>query len=258
MNIYLRSCVTLIIAALICGVSLDVSKAYAEDGSEHEVTGFASVAFNSHYIWRGQKLSEKSVIQPTVGISCNGWAANIWMNTDLHTKETSETDLTLSYSTTASSVSLDFGYINYALDGAADTHEFFVIAGFDAILNPAIEFYYDVDEGEGGFVVASIGHSVEICDDISLDIGVAASANLENTVMGTVKGSNGVDKDFSGLYHGDLSVSLSLPACGNISITPSAGYTLALSDDAKEAIEGISTDSDNENFYGGVTLSFDF
>jgi len=44
--------------------------------------------------------------------------------------------------------------------------------------------YYDFDEGNGAFVLASIGHSLEVAKGISLNLGAYASYNINNKVMG--------------------------------------------------------------------------
>ena len=67
---------------------------FSQELSTADVEGNASVSFMSNYVWRGQKLSDKAVLQPTVGISFKGFSANFWTNDDLDLKETTETDVT--------------------------------------------------------------------------------------------------------------------------------------------------------------------
>ncbi len=45
-----------------------------------ETSGSASVDVFSKYVWRGQTLSDASVIQPSVGITYGGYGANLWDN----------------------------------------------------------------------------------------------------------------------------------------------------------------------------------
>jgi len=49
---------------------------------EPKVSGFASVDVMSNYVWRGIKVSNSWVAQPSVGIGYGGFAANIWANYD--------------------------------------------------------------------------------------------------------------------------------------------------------------------------------
>src|SRR4030042_6632661 len=79
-----------------------VGGAYAD---EIKTAGSASVDVMSNYVWRGQKLSNSWVIQPSVAVTYGVFGANIWANYDSDAKvdegdghgEVSETDLTLSY-----------------------------------------------------------------------------------------------------------------------------------------------------------------
>ena len=56
---------------------------YAEDQKEAKVTGSASAGVYNKYIFRGYELSSGSVaIQPSLGISYNGFSASFWGNID--------------------------------------------------------------------------------------------------------------------------------------------------------------------------------
>lgn len=223
--------------------------------AEVEKSASADASFMSNYVWRGQKLSEDWVIQPSVTLGYGGFGMNLWANYDGDTTEHNETDLTLSYAfDVTEKVGLEVGYIYYALDGAADTQELYVSAGADVMLQPSLTFYYDVEEGNGGFLVAAIGHSFPLSDDISLDLGASASINFDNKVMGA--GEDG--SEFTGLYNGEISAAVSIPVTEDISITPMIAYSFPLSDDSEFAIESISFDADGDIVYGGVNVSVSF
>ncbi len=64
--------------------------------------------------------------------------------------------------------------------------------------------------------------------------------------------------EFTDLYNGEVSASLSIPLSEDISITPMVAYSFPLSDDAEFAIESISFDADDDILYGGVNLSVSF
>lgn len=244
-----RSIVTLILTALAL-VGL-VAAAHAEV----EKSASADVSVMSNYVWRGQKLSDDWVIQPSISLGYGGFGANLWANWDGDSSELTETDLTLSYShDLTDKVGLEAGYIYYALDSVPDTQEIYVGASVDVLLQPSVTLYYDIDEGSGGFLVVSIGHSIPLPKDISLDLGASASVDLENKVMGP--GEDG--SEFTGLYNGELSASLSIPVTGDITVTPMLAYSFPLSDDAENAIESVSFDGDSDIFYGGVNVSVSF
>ena len=50
---------------------------------EPEVTGSASVDVMSNYVWRGIKLSNGYVVQPSVGITYGGFGGNSAQNRSL-------------------------------------------------------------------------------------------------------------------------------------------------------------------------------
>jgi outer membrane scaffolding protein for murein synthesis (MipA/OmpV family) len=200
--------------------------------AEVETSGSASVDVMSSYVWRGIQIHEDVAIQPSVGITYGGFGANFWADydTDSDVEEMIETDLTLNYSFSVGKLGLDVGYIYYALD-------------------------YDFDEGEGGFVVTSIGHSFAFLDDkLSLDLGASASYNIENLIMG-------VDEDgdeFSDFYNGELTASLGYSINDAFSAGASIAYSVPLSDDAENSIEAMSEDGDSDQLYGGVSLALNF
>lgn len=214
----------------------------------------------TNYVWRGQKLSDDhGVVQPAVEVSHRGFSAGYWANFDLESGENTETDLTLGWSGSANEIiAVGAGYIHYGLDGAADTQEVYVSVGADILLSPALDLYYDFDEGEGAFMVASVCHSLALPELMgraaSLNLGASASVNFENSVMGA--GADG--EDFTGFYNGELSASVSIDAGGGVTIEPKAAWSFALSDDAEAAIESVSFDSDSSHAYGGVNVSYGF
>jgi hypothetical protein len=246
---------------VVLTLMVSVGSLYA---AETKTAGYASVDVLSNYVWRGQKLSNRWVVQPSVGITYGSFGANLWSNydsdrakatgSDTGHGEFTETDLTLNYSFSVKKFNFVAGYIYYALEGANDTQELYLSAGYDTLLKPTIALYYDFDEGNGAFIVASIGHSFEVSKGIALNLGASASYNINNKVMGFDKDG----KDFSNFYNAEISSSVSIPVWKAITVTPKVACSFPLSNDAKEAIKKISDDGDKDIFYGGVnaTLSF--
>jgi hypothetical protein len=228
-----------------------LSAAHAE---ETNIAGSASADVMSNYVWRGQKLSNASVVQPSVGITYGGFGANLWANYDTDTNEHNETDLTLSYSFPIDKLGIDVGYIYYGLEGVNDTQEIYLAVSYDVLLRPSLTVYYDFDQGDGSFIVASIGHSFELTDKVALNLGASGSYNGKNAVMGT---DSGGDK-FSGFYNGELSASVGVQLTKAISIEPKIAYSFPLSRDAKDAIKAISDDGDKNIIYGGVNVTLSF
>lgn len=228
--------------------------ASAQEAATPVVSGNVAGAFMSNYVWRGQKLSPESVIHPTVGISYAGFAANLWTCNDLELSETTETDLTLSYVLALSAVTVDFGYINYAFDGFKDTQEFYAGAALGVFLRPSVKFYYDFDEGKGGYLAASVGHSIKLSEKATLDLSALGSANFDNGILG--RDANG--EKFTGLYTSQLTAALTIPVLKYLALIPSVTYSFPLSNDAEDAVKAISYDGDSGIVFGGAALSFTF
>ncbi len=242
----MKSLTAFILAALLT-IGLASSPLTAE---AIETSGSASVDVMSSYIWRGFELHEDTAVQPSVGITYGGFGANLWSDYNTDTDEAVETDLTLNYALSVDKFSIEAGYIYFALDDADDTQELYLTVGYDVILSPSVTVYYDVEEGDGAFLTASIGHSYALPKDLSLDLGASVSYNAES------KYSIG---DYNEFHNADVSASLSIPVTENISIAPMVAYTFALSDESEAAIEALSADGDKSSFfYGGanITLSF--
>ena len=245
--------------AVVLTLLFAVGTVYAE---EPKTSGYASVDVMSTYVWRGQKLSNSVVVQPSVGITYGVFGANIWANYDSDSKidegdghgEFNETDLTLSYTRSMDKWTFGAGYIYYALNNANDTQELYLSAAYDILLKPTLAVYYDFDEGTGAFLVASVGHSFEVAKGINWNIGASASYNINNKVMGFDEDGD----DFSNFYNAELSTSLNIPVWKAISITPKFAYSFPLSNDAEDALEKISDDGDKDIFYGGVNITLSF
>jgi hypothetical protein len=134
----------------------------------------------------------------------------------------------------------------------AITQEIYVSGSYDTLLNSALTIYYDFEEGSGAFVIASITHSLEFSEGIAFNFNASASYNIENLVMGTDADGN----EFSDFYNGEISASISIPVTDEISVEPVIGYSFPLSDDAEDAIEAFSDDSDS--VYGGINITLSF
>lgn len=226
----------------------------AATADAEKTAGSAAVGVLTNYVWRGQNLGDDGVVQPTLGITYGSFGMNFWSNYDMDTRENNETDLTLNYSTSLDKLTIDFGYIYYALDAAEDTQEIYMTLSYDVLLSPALAVYYDFDEGDGGFVVASVGHTIGISERTSFNLGAAVGINLNNAVMG--KDSSG--DAFTDFYNGEISVSLDIAIDENLTVSPMAAYSFGLSDDAKNIFEGIDPHGESDVLYGGIDLSLSF
>jgi hypothetical protein len=247
--------VKFIMATFILILGVSAGSMYAA-----ETSGSASVDFMSNYVWRGQKLSNSMVVQPSAGITYGGFGANLWANYDTGTNEHNETDLTVNFSNSVDKFSYDVGYIFYALDGSGtdgsgnDTQEIYLTLGYDMLLSPSLTVYLDFDEGDGAFIVASVSHAFELPQELSIDVGASISYAADNTVMG----QDADGENVSAFYNGDISASLMIPVTDALSVGPMIAYSFPLSNDAEDAIEAISDDGDSDIVYGGINVSLSF
>jgi len=231
----------ILIALLASAISMGFISSPAKAA---ETSGSASVDIYNSYMWRGFELHEDVAIQPSVAITYGRFGANLWSDYNTDTKEAVETDLTLNYIHSIDKIGLDIGYIYYGLDGAADTQEIYIAVSYDTLLSPSLTLYYDFDEFDGTFIVASIGHDISISGNIALSLGASASYNSDSV------------GEYSALHNGDISASASIPVSGGIWISPMLAYSFTLSDDAEDAVK--NADGDNNFFYGGVSASLSF
>ena len=222
-----------------------------------EVSGTTSVDFLSHYMWRGQQLSDKAVIQPVVEVTYGGFGFNYWANYDLHTAEVSETDYTPFYTFSVDKFDFTLGGIYYAFNGADDTFEFFTSVGYDTLLSPTISAYFDVDEGSGTWLTASIGHSFELPYGTALNLGALVSHNIHHNLVGVDENGN----PFSSLSNAEYSMSFTIPIWKAVSIEPKMAYTHALDDESRTGFETFSVDPGDKTdtkLYGGLSVSVSF
>ena len=215
----------------------------------------ADVTWMSNYIWRGLRLSDKSVIQPSAGVTYEGLSFGLWANYDADTHEGNETDLTLSYGRAVGPVNVEAGFIYYALDGLPDTQEVYLGVGMDVLLSPSVTLYYDYNEGSGAFMELGVSHSFALPKEMSLDLGALVGINFNNEVMGRDKDGD----DFSDFYNGDINASVSIPV-GPLTVAPKVGYAFALSDDAKDVFKAVDMTGEEESgyAYGGLSVSMSF
>lgn len=225
----------------------------------------------SSYVWRGQVLNKEAVLQPGLTADAYGFSVNAWSSMDLTDQngsksEFTEFDWTLSYSYALDMVELGAGVVAYTFPGvtveseaedgtvtgeaAAGTTEIFASVGVDVLLAPALTVYYDVDEIEGLYAVASVGHSFELMEKVGLDLSASLGFG---------------DKDYNNGYFGhdksalnDLVLGAALPITitEEISLTPSISYMMLPDSDLGDAAEAAFGEKDS--VYGGVTLSCAF
>jgi uncharacterized protein (TIGR02001 family) len=218
---------------------------------EEKPTAELAMGAYSQYVWRGFAFSDKSVVlQPSLTVSYQGFAANLWGNLDtdevgLDTANWNETDMTVSYDGAAGKIGYGVGWIYYNVDGAADTQELYATISVDTLLSPTLTYYTDIAHLPGSYVTLGISHSLPVAEGLALDFG-AQVGYLDD------------EADYSELHDGVLSASMTFALNDYVSLTPELYYSLALSSEAETAIQAVSYDGDDSHVYGGVSASLAF
>jgi len=246
-----------------------VMPSYAE---EQTPWADASVSVLTAYIWRGLELSRDSiVVQPTMSVGYYGFYANFWANIDTNPYTSSdednpakwnETDFTLAYGTSFGILSVEAGYLYYALDSVDDSQEFYLNFGVDTILSPSLTIYKEFAHYPNWYFLLGISHSFAFTDYMSLDLSASASYMVSDDADDWPDvNDNGepTGDEFSNFHDGVLSASLPISFAKYFTVAPTVSYVFPLSDDAKNQMKYFSYTGDSDQFvYGGITIGFAF
>jgi hypothetical protein len=186
--------------------------------AEEKVKFGLSTDYYSKYIWRGQNIDDKSVLQPAVSASAYGFTGSIWGNLDLTSQndtsgEFSEYDFTLDYSGEVPGIKglgFSIGTIYYRFPNTSfqPTTEVYGGLSLDMPLSPSIKWYRDVDEIDGSYFQFGIGHTLEkiyvVNDKCYCGLQLGASYGWASSAYN--KGYFGVD----GGHSNDLTLSAGL------------------------------------------------
>ncbi len=222
-----------------------------------EVEGDVYAGFYSEYLWRGFGLSgSMPVAQGGMDISFEGFTLSYWTNVQLKSDsgegfrsgEATENDFVIDYTYDITDmVSLSVGNIYYMLDGdyadLPDTNELYLSVGLGTILEPSLTVYYDWDEAEenGFFYTASVGHSFDLMENLSLSLGALVSYNDESDY------SVG---NYTDWHNYELSAGIDYAITDQISVSPSMIFSSGISDEAKDSIDS--------EFVYGIAATFVF
>ena len=232
----------------LLAVMLLVPTALLGGDVEYEASG----ALLSHYMWRGLRLSEGGVFQPSFTVGSKGFSANIWANYQFDPNSLTEIDFTATYAGEKGKFNYEAGFIHYGLYDDLDSDEVYGSLGHSDFLNPSFKVYVDVNAGKGTYLQAGIEPSVHLGKEVYLNFKAFAGYVLKNSYMGVNDGG----REFSNFYNADFQTSLTIPLGKRFSLEPMIGYSTSLSRNARQAIKNGSTSSRGETVYGGATLTF--
>jgi hypothetical protein len=251
-----RSSVSLIIPTLLAALALGISSgASAEETKGPAVSADVTVA--SKYVWRGLRLTDDPVLQPSLTVDYKGLGLNIWGNTDLTDVngtpgEINELDYTLSYSFSVDKVDLSIGVIQYTFPHTdfEPTTEIYGTAALDVLLSPALSIYWDTDQVGGVYGTLGISHSFALGEVRGISPSLDLSGSIGFASSNWNEGYYGVDS--SGLVDLLLTASLSIPIDEYLSLAPFVSFSQVIDSDLKNAVA-----DDNATFFG-ATLSLAF
>jgi hypothetical protein len=246
------------------GMLLFASAAMA---NEEQVVKFGlSLDYYSKYIWRGQVLDNKSVLQPAISASAYGFTGSLWGNLDLTNRsqiapdnawEFSEFDWTLDYTSKipdAEWLTGSVGAIYYRFPNTPFEPTTEIYGGLSlptVALTPSFKWFRDVDEIKGSYFQFGVGQFFEkiyvMNKKCYCGLQLGASVGWANSAYNN--GYFGVD----GGHSNDLTLSAGL--CTQLyswMVKPSVNYSTMLSDDIRQA-----TDK-SDNLWFGVGLSTSF
>ena len=238
-------------AALLCATAI-APTAYAQDAELSVSTG---VDFTSQYVFRGVSLADDAV-QPYVEASYGDFTVGGWFSTGIGANSVfagDEFDLYVGYSVPLdSSISLDLGatYYHYpqggdffeTADGGAGTYEVSASVGFgDVPLSPSVSAYYDLTL-EAFTLEGGVGHSVEIGESQSFDLGLTVGL---------------VDGDGFSYEWGQASAAVSHAFTDDVAAYIGANYALN-SEDALDFDSTINGDPKGSLLWIGTGISAGF
>jgi hypothetical protein len=230
--------------------------------AEEKIKFGLSTDYYSKYIWRGQNINNKGILQPAVSASAYGFTGSIWGNLDLTNQndasgEFSEFDFTLDYSGTvpgADWLGFSVGTIYYRFPNTAFKPTTEIYGGLNlptVPLSPYFKWYRDVDEIDGSYFQFGLGHTFEKIVEVNekcycgLELGVSVGW-----------GSSSYNNGYFGVDNGkfnDLTLSAGFPVCiDSWTVRPSINYSTMLSDSIRTAT------ADSDNLWVGVGISVSF
>lgn len=248
------------LSVVMCLLSLLGTNVSALEKVDFEITA----DYNGKYIWRGQNLDDDPAFQPGISATYEGLTFGIWGNLETtsinnNSGEFTEVDQYIDYSADVPGVeNLGFsvGLIYYDFPGTMlpRTAEAYWGLSMDCPLSPSVTFNHDIDEADGLYISAGIGHSIEKIFELGTDVPIT---------MDLVASYGWGDNSYNQYYWGvnkskanDLALSASFPfEVAGWSVTPSINYVTLISGDIKDT---NTYGTDDDFFYVGIGFAKGF
>ncbi|MCP3659226.1 MAG: hypothetical protein GY830_02485 [Bacteroidetes bacterium] len=206
-------------------------------------------AFNSSYIFRGQKLDSADVMQSGLYAEGYGLSLGVWKSQTSKTRNfigSEEIDYIIGYSRGFGLLTLGLGYTYYdypmvagdSLGDLTGEREVSFTLGIDMSLAPSVLIannytndilYYEI----------SLGHSIELVEYISASFGLVGGFFNSEVVEGF------------GFY--DISLGFDFQLTDNLIITPNIHYVSPEGD-----LDHQGAGNQDDEIYGGIVLGYNF
>lgn len=230
----------------------------------------ATVALDTYsaYMWRGLTFNDGFVLQPSIDVSANGFAINVWANYDLddyngvvEENQFSEIDLTASYAFKLGAVDASVGIIEYAFpttyptsyngDPKAVKNTAEVFAGLSYDLGRGFvvssKLYYDIDEVNDFYMTAGLGYSYSVNDKTTLGLsGLISYAGDDFAAFYAPDSTDG------GFFNYMLTASVKYMVTDAFGVSANINYTDSMDDNV---LPDTNVDT---TLFGGVSLTYTF
>ena len=245
-----------ILAALVAG-SMSAS-------AQEDLSLTTTFGWESKYVFRGVQLAEH-VFTPSIDLSMGGFYAGLWAalpvdNTastlaeyDAGLGYLNEVDIYVGYGFSLGEVlSADVGATYYTypsvsddfIDNDVNSLEVYAGLSLDTLLSPAVYIYYDLDL-ETFTAEGSIGHSLPIADQVSLDMGLYA-------------GWSKVRKGGGDWFYYGASADVVFAVNDNASVKFGARWAGSSEETFGKLADWASGDLDDNSFWWGASVSVGF
>lgn len=210
-------------------------EASAGDDQEKTLDLSLTADFLNLYNFRGFKYSEGPVTQLVPSATYGNFSLVGFANYGHIQELCNEQDLTLDYTTQLGKLwlSLGYTYLTFPHTNADNTHEVYLIASLETLLNPSLTLVQDLDDFEGGYAEAKLRHDINIG---RIPFSITALLAYNNEFM----------TDSSGFSHAKIGLSTQLKLTDGITIKPMIEYS--------EALQPYSEDM----FVVGLSLQINF
>ena len=256
---------------LVGVVCLGIGSARAEEAAP--VAATLDVPVLSAYVWRGQVLNDKTVVEPSLTVSKNGFSLNTWANYNAagsysgdNNQTFSEVDLTASYSRSVGPASLGVGVVQYTFpnqtlsvtDGSnttseayPSTYELYASVGLpNVLLAPALTVYRDLDAIDGFYAMLAVSQSYALCDKASVGGSASIGAGDEDYNKGYF------GKDQAALNDAIVGLAVPVAVLDNLTVKPAVSYVFLPDSAIGNAADSVY--GNKEQLVASITASYTF